>query len=93
MIHHRIHLHCVLLLLLHSVQDTRTEFPEKSVFVLGESFGGMVAFHGILREQAKKAVADIYILIGPVITLCDDMLPPKFVIRIVKFLSRFFPNL
>lgn len=32
------------------VKDTREKFPGKPVFVLGESFGGMVAFHSILRE-------------------------------------------
>lgn len=30
---------------------------------------------------------------GPAITLRQDMLPPKFVITIVKFLARFLPNL
>ena len=44
--------------LMKFVKDTREEFPGKRVFVLGESFGGMIAFHNILREQKDNAAAD-----------------------------------
>jgi len=75
------------------VKDTREKFPSESVFVLGESFGGMIAFHNIIKEYKTKTVADGYIMTGPVITLREDMLPPKFAIDIVKFLVRFFSKL
>jgi len=76
------------------VKDTREKYPGKPVFVLAESFGGMVALHSILKNQTtKNMVADGYILTGPVITVREEMLPPKIVIRIVKFLARFFPKM
>jgi len=75
------------------VMDTRERFPGKPVFVLGESAGEMIAFHSIIREQKTKTAADGYIMTGPIITLRDDMLPPKIVVKIVKLLVRFFPKL
>jgi acylglycerol lipase len=76
------------------VKDTREKYPGKPVFVLGESFGGMVALHSILKNQeTKNMVADGYIMTGPLITVRKEMLPPKIVIRIVKFLARFFPKM
>ena len=75
------------------VKDTRSEFPGNSVFVLGEGFGAMIALHSILREQQQSTVADGYIMAGPAITLRQDMLPPKFVIKVVTFLAWFFPKL
>lgn len=75
------------------VMDTRERFPGKPVFVLGESAGEMIAFHSIIREQKTKTAADGYIMTGPIITLRDDMLPPKIVVKIVKPLVRFFPKL
>ena len=70
------------------VKDTRETYPGKQVFVLGESFGGMVAVHSLLREEqtTKGVVADGDILAGPLITLRPEMLPPKLVITIVTFL-------
>lgn len=79
--------------LMKFVKDTREKFPGKRVFVLGESFGGMIAFHNILREQKNNAAADGYIMTGPVITLRDEMLPPKIVLVVDKLLARFFPKL
>lgn len=77
------------------VKDARIRFPSKPVFVLGESFGAMIALHSALREQQNQpaTVANGYIMASPVITLRPDMLPPKFVIIIVKFGARFLPNL
>lgn len=75
------------------VQDARERFPGKSVFVLSESAGAMIAFHRILREQKTKTAADGYIMTGPIISLRQDMLPPRFVVKIVKILVRFFAEL
>ena len=73
----------------HEVCEGHTrDLSGQKVFVLGESFGGMVAFHSLLREEqtTKGVVADGYILAGPLITLRSEMLPPKLVITIVTFL-------
>lgn len=59
------------------------------VFVLGESFGGMMVLHHILRG----ATADGYVLCGPVVRIADGILPPYPVQVILKFLSRYFPLL
>lgn len=53
--------------------------------MLGESFGGMIAIHSMLREQQNNAVADGYIMTGPVIILRQEMLPPKIIVAIAKF--------
>ena len=55
----------------------------------------MVALYSILKEQQANptAVADGYVMAGPAITLRPEMLPPRFVIKIVKVLARFFPSL
>lgn len=70
------------------VEDAKKRY-NKPVFCLGESFGGMV----LLYHMLQKPNADGYVLSGPVIHIRKEMLPPKFVQEIVKFLGKFFPHL
>lgn len=70
------------------VAATKTKY-NKPVFCLGESFGGMVLLYHMLREPNASG----YILTGPVIRIRKEMLPPKIVQRIIKFLAMFFPHL
>lgn len=57
------------------LQKVKAEFPQKKVFAMGESFGGLVVLAQSLREQDKidngeqGTLADGYILTGPVIKL------------------------
>lgn len=71
------------------IQETKEKYGNKPVFGFGESFGGMIVLHHALKDP----VADGYILSGPVIRLKKEMLPPPFVIAILRFVSRFFPLL
>lgn len=71
------------------VNDAKRKYNDKPVFCLGESFGGMVLLHHILREPNTNG----YILSGPVVHIRKEMLPPQFVQKIVIFLSRHFPHL
>ncbi|KAL3800647.1 hypothetical protein HJC23_006109 [Cyclotella cryptica] len=79
------------------LRDVRSEYPEKKVFALGESFGCMVLLTQILQEQENGkedgSLADGYIFSGPVVKVLPEMLPPKPVIKVLNFVSRFFPLL
>lgn len=78
------------------LSKVRSEYPNKKVFAMGESFGGMVLVTQILKEQKntnKNNLADGYLFTGPVIRVLPEMLPPKIVIKILGFVARFFPML
>ena len=81
--------------------DVRSEYPDAKIFAMGESFGCMCLLYQVLMEQKKKrgqhddgaTLADGYILTGPLVKVLPEMLPPRFIIIILKFLSRYFPML
>lgn len=84
------------------LSETRTTYPGKKVFAVGESFGATILLHQILREQKRQAnseggdesfLADGYVFSGPVVKVLPEMLPPAPVIAILKFVAKFFPKL
>ena len=84
------------------ISNTKERYHGKPIFVLGESFGGMVLLHYMLQQQQRNGQQEGqsttndgvkgYILTGPVIRLRDEMLPPNLVQRMVKVVARFFPH-
>jgi len=52
----------------------RDQFPNKKVFAMGESFGGMVLLTQILKEQKENEanLADGYVLAGPVVKVLRE---------------------
>eukprot|EP00525_Craspedostauros_australis_P009509 CAMPEP_0198134518 /NCGR_PEP_ID=MMETSP1442-20131203/60118_1 /TAXON_ID= /ORGANISM="Craspedostauros australis, Strain CCMP3328" /LENGTH=242 /DNA_ID=CAMNT_0043795663 /DNA_START=437 /DNA_END=1162 /DNA_ORIENTATION=- len=78
------------------LNDMRSKFEGRKIFAMGESFGGHIVLKQMLVEQMKGesgSLADGYILTGPVIQLLPEMLPPKPVVALLKFVARFFPML
>jgi acylglycerol lipase len=77
------------------VRQMRLDYPGKKVFALGESFGAMQLLHHILLSSADDDddnKADGYILCGTVINVKEEMLPPKPVVAIVKWIGTFLPK-
>lgn len=58
------------------LRKVRSEFPDKKVFALGESFGCMVLLAQILEEQKKEGndggLVDGYIFSGPVVKILRE---------------------
>ena len=66
------------------------------VFLIGESFGGLQVLAAGLAEDTAKAnginLAGI-ITLGAALEINPAMLPPKPVIKVLAFLSRYYPKL
>ncbi|KAI0562291.1 Hydrolase alpha/beta fold family [Gracilaria domingensis] len=62
------------------------------LFVLGESSGGVLACMMALRPEITQTVHG-WILCAPAITVAEELLPPPFVQKAVKFLGKMVPSL
>ncbi|MEM9949540.1 MAG: alpha/beta fold hydrolase [Cyanobacteria bacterium P01_D01_bin.36] len=65
------------------------------IFLIGESFGGLqVLAAGLAEARAKAAGINLtgIITAGALLAINPAMLPPKPVIKVLAFLSRYFPR-
>lgn len=62
------------------------------VFLYGESMGGLLALLYALQEPALPSLSGL-ILGGVVIKVAPSVLPPTFVVSVLRVLSKLFPRL
>lgn len=81
------------------LNKVRSEYPNKKVFAMGESFGGMVLVTQILKEQKnvnKGNLADGYLLTGPLIRILRESFrvgSSNFVLCLLSPLCSSFDNI